>query len=1254
MVTQLKRKGLNKGTFSVDHATSSRQQLQPYVVNCAYLFIFCKDALDRADKIQVPLERMESSECAQLNSLEHLKQCIESEDVVSNRDDISFFFSMAAKKYPNKACNLFMRAIEKLLKAKASPIVEISLLFAFLTANENQVAVEHVLTTKLPQKYSQIEYYLRIYTLRALGTDRSLTISAEDLKKIAGDKDIGKVAVIDFIITRSQPRQDQVSLLLDLKNTIIKPEGLGITRGLAIDKICAKSGMNSKSINSTLDWNKLDNLKCMVAHWDQLKQSDPDHLRKWCKLILTKSDDFCASRLRSLSKALVNLGNVLKNNAIVVELWSTAIELEAKLPAPTSEIFNKTWRLCLSTRLHPEADCQSIILGLKLCLEHLGVDPNLDKLSEEDFQTFTGVASALLHTNSWLQLLPHLQSNIERKLPHAKAIVWLLFNTITLEDDPDHRFMDGIMTSIQNLEPSFKIELEQIYCCALGTCFDETGLLEFLHSLAAESDLKNITLSLLARSHIRRNPYAAYRFCTELTKVDNIALEVILEGGFVDLATRFGVDYRSLYPEVSIQTILISIEKVKAQKDPIKMLDYLFGSSFTLFYNGCHQDALRIINHAIKSTQSTLKASNVRSRALLLLKEEFLNLIGSESSKPADHTHDAAKIQIGQPEQQFLESVARLLIDPWLARCRIPNYVYFRTNANQLVKTLQDGILWSTLLNSVLTEPPIIHLKCHKSQEKNNSLCSIIKKTKDSASRISELSWMARKQLMQELRLIKLIENQLPVTQKDIEPSLTVLPFDVSQHRMLEANRKFHASHYLPTAAQWNFKDFFCICLEIDEVGALLLTRVEGNKSIGSLRLPLGRRDRHENICNEGSYEQFENICRDTKDFKAFSKNLDQLVDQSMKIPTHDAKNFWIAQKQINDEMQRLISEQEKAWFGGFTGIISASSKELCCDHLLVKKAQSIFAAHLEFPIPNAQWDIDPLYISLLRIALGRGNLSEIEDVVMTIIESMNFRGLSIDLHELNVVQLIQDLKMLLLETERLEPEPAEVGRRLILVCDKSAIQVPWEMFPTIRQNKFNVTRALSLEQVAEWCDAVKSTDPQPMSEKAKVTSCSFLVDPEGDLPQSHKTFDEDFRRRDWRGTYSQKPSEDELCSAIVNSESFIYVGHGSGKNYIRGSELRRYYRRQTAVFLFGCNSLRVADPLLDDDALTDYSVMGSSIIMGMLWSVKDKDINRFSLEFLSRIFDYKQSLGTALRESREACVLSYLTGGAPVSYGLP
>ena len=103
-----------------------------------------------------------------------------------------------------------------------------------------------------------------------------------------------------------------------------------------------------------------------------------------------------------------------------------------------------------------------------------------------------------------------------------------------------------------------------------------------------------------------------------------------------------------------------------------------------------------------------------------------------------------------------------------------------------------------------------------------------------------------------------------------------------------------------------------------------------------------------------------------------------------------------------------------------------------------------------------------------------------------------------------------------------------------------------------------------------------------------------------------------------------------------------------------------------------------------------DYMHAGSPALLANLWDVTDKDIDRFAQSVLDKwgLFEQKQqpeltspvkksgkgkgkgravrepapliereapvSLDTAVARSRDACILRYLNGAAPVIYGIP
>jgi hypothetical protein len=73
-----------------------------------------------------------------------------------------------------------------------------------------------------------------------------------------------------------------------------------------------------------------------------------------------------------------------------------------------------------------------------------------------------------------------------------------------------------------------------------------------------------------------------------------------------------------------------------------------------------------------------------------------------------------------------------------------------------------------------------------------------------------------------------------------------------------------------------------------------------------------------------------------------------------------------------------------------------------------------------------------------------------------------------------------------------------------------------------------------------------------------------------------------------------------------------------------------------------------------------------SPTLVANLWDVTDKDIDKFAKSVLdklrltaceincSRTTNNSISVVTAVAQSRESCKLKYLTGAAPVTYGIP
>jgi separase len=79
---------------------------------------------------------------------------------------------------------------------------------------------------------------------------------------------------------------------------------------------------------------------------------------------------------------------------------------------------------------------------------------------------------------------------------------------------------------------------------------------------------------------------------------------------------------------------------------------------------------------------------------------------------------------------------------------------------------------------------------------------------------------------------------------------------------------------------------------------------------------------------------------------------------------------------------------------------------------------------------------------------------------------------------------------------------------------------------------------------------------------------------------------------------------------------------------------------------------------------MTDNLVFYSPCIVGNLWDVTDRDIDRLTEDFLEswlkenneddKKSDKDSAICAHLNKSRNACKMTYLNGSAPIIYGLP
>lgn len=96
-------------------------------------------------------------------------------------------------------------------------------------------------------------------------------------------------------------------------------------------------------------------------------------------------------------------------------------------------------------------------------------------------------------------------------------------------------------------------------------------------------------------------------------------------------------------------------------------------------------------------------------------------------------------------------------------------------------------------------------------------------------------------------------------------------------------------------------------------------------------------------------------------------------------------------------------------------------------------------------------------------------------------------------------------------------------------------------------------------------------------------------------------------------------------------------------------------------MILMGCSSgaLVSQEDIGLDGIVFSYLLAGTPSVVANLWDVTDKDIDRFSSALVGAWFKHADlpvysTLSSSVSLARTLCQLQFLTGAAPVVYGLP
>ena len=421
-------------------------------------------------------------------------------------------------------------------------------------------------------------------------------------------------------------------------------------------------------------------------------------------------------------------------------------------------------------------------------------------------------------------------------------------------------------------------------------------------------------------------------------------------------------------------------------------------------------------------------------------------------------------------------------------------------------------------------------------------------------------------------------------------------------------------------------KNWNVISLSLSENNhELCMTKYQAGHGPFILRLPLER-------------AQSRDVDTDTINFEGGRKELLEIIRLANET-SHSARDFtvkderhawWAEREALDVKLGELLNTIENAWLGGFKGLFSQHQPRSD----LLARFQKNFEAMLDSCLPSrngmgrnktskaARIKLDA---RILELFIGLGDPTDadldmdeaLNDLLYFVVDILQFHG------ERNAYDEI-DFDAMVVETYdalRAYYDASKKGRKAnahtILVLDKALHVFPWESLPCMQNSAVSRVPSLAcLRQLINEAQGLGDDDEEYQGHHVSTKSGTYILNPSSDLKNTETFFQPAFSTLEtWTGIIKKEPTEASFETALTKSEILLYFGHGSGAQYVRSKTIKKLDRCKPATFLMGCSSaaLSTAGEFECYGPVWNYLMAGCPAVVGALWDVTDRDIDRFS-----------------------------------------
>ena len=128
-----------------------------------------------------------------------------------------------------------------------------------------------------------------------------------------------------------------------------------------------------------------------------------------------------------------------------------------------------------------------------------------------------------------------------------------------------------------------------------------------------------------------------------------------------------------------------------------------------------------------------------------------------------------------------------------------------------------------------------------------------------------------------------------------------------------------------------------------------------------------------------------------------------------------------------------------------------------------------------------------------------------------------------------------------------------------------------------------------------------------------------IILNPDKNLDKTQKRLETNFSQSLGDGVVGEHPSLPIMKQVLSSMDAMMYCGHRSTLKNLPAQEIEKLQVRALPL-LFGCNSGRLSrlGRNLDPVGVANYYLIGSApCLLGFLWSVTDRDLDNWTVEFL-------------------------------------